>query len=180
MKYKEEWTDIISYEGLYKVSSLGNIKSRERTCKTLTGTRSVKEKILALAKSSNGYMTVGLSIDNISKTYQVHKLVYLHFINSDIPEGMQINHIDGNKANNRKTNLELTTPSENRKHAFRIGLQLKPFGELNPQTKLSTESLLSLKAKIKVGLKDKELASTFGLSHKYINDIRNGKRRVNE
>ena len=50
-----------------------------------------------------------------------HRMIWEH-VHGSIPEGMQINHINGIKTDNRISNLELVTASENVKHAFRIGL----------------------------------------------------------
>lgn len=172
----EEWKPIIGYEGVYEISNLGRFKSIERRCEIAHGTRLVPEKYLAPGKSSNGYLTIGLNSGR-KKTYQIHKLVFVHFGNEKLIPGMNINHIDGVKTNNCIWNLEQVTPSENRKHAFRIGLQKKPFGENNPQSKLSNKDVELMKNMMADGKKDYDLAVKFGLSKKYINEIRNGKSR---
>lgn len=76
-----------------------------------------------LALSTNGkwgYLKVKLTG---GKTYKVHVLVALVFIGPR-PEGMQVNHIDGCKANNADMNLEYCTRSENIKHAFDLELMV--------------------------------------------------------
>lgn len=52
----------------------------------------------------------------------VHRLIWWHTY-GPIPAEMQLNHINGVKTDNRITNLELVTPSENNKHAYRLGLR---------------------------------------------------------
>src|SRR5690348_7614449 len=52
----------------------------------------------------------------------VHRLVW-EAVNGPIPDGLQVNHINGVKTDNRITNLELVTGSENTKHAYRLGLR---------------------------------------------------------
>ena len=67
----------------------------------------------------SGYMKITLSqIGSQIKTFRVHRFVY-ECIKGDIPEGMEINHIDSNKQNNCINNLELMTHSENLKHAHK-------------------------------------------------------------
>lgn len=61
----------------------------------------------------NGYMRVHLN----GKNYSVHKLVYETYI-GEIPKGMVIDHIDGNRANNNLSNLQLTTQSKNVKKTY--------------------------------------------------------------
>lgn len=76
------------------------------------------DKWLKLATSSNGYACVRLN----GKTQSVHRLVAEAYC--DKGEGCdQVNHINGDKQDNRAENLEWVTASENRKHAWATGLQ---------------------------------------------------------
>lgn len=110
----EIWKDIKGYEGLYQVSSLGNIRS-------LNYNNQNRVQILKTAKQKNGYLVVGLSKNGNTKCARVHRLVAKEFI--DNPYGKEsVNHINGNKADNRVENLEWCTQTENMQHAKRTGL----------------------------------------------------------
>lgn len=56
-----------------------------------------------------------------AKHWMCHRLVW-ESVHGPIPEGMQVNHINGIKDDNRIANLEIVTPSENLRHAYRLGL----------------------------------------------------------
>lgn len=95
------------YEGLYQISNLGNVKG--------------KKCILKQFVNQRGYFAVSLSKEDKRTSYRVHRLVANAFIPN--PDNKpQVNHIDGDKSNNKAENLEWLTQSENMKHAFRIGL----------------------------------------------------------
>lgn len=100
---KEIWKDIPNYEG-YQVSNLGRVKSLKRP-------RGLKEKILK-PLIDKGYYQVALWKNSIAKFYKVHRLVWEVF-NGQIPENMQVNHINEIKIDNRLENLNLMTPKEN-------------------------------------------------------------------
>lgn len=73
-------------------------------------------------KLKNGYCRVTLCDSEGQHQVLVHKVVATEFVPN--PNGyLEINHIDGDKANNRASNLEWCDRSENMKHAYRIGLQ---------------------------------------------------------
>lgn len=105
----EEWRDVVGYEEKYEVSNCGNV-------------RSFKTKILLNPPlTPKGYVRVSL-YNKKSKNYLVHRLVAEAFIPN--PDNKPfINHIDGNKENNRISNLEWTTSSENLIHAYENGLR---------------------------------------------------------
>ena len=105
---KEIWKDISNYEG-YQVSNLGRVKSLERI-DALGHKR--KEKLLKPLISSIGYYLVGLCKNSKVRFYLVHRLVWESF-NGQIPENMQVNHINEIKSDNRLENLNLMTPKEN-------------------------------------------------------------------
>ena len=105
---KEVWCNIPNYEG-YQVSNLGRVKSLERI--DARGRR-LKEKILKPLISSIGYYLIGLCKNSKVRFYLVHRLVWLAFYGS-IPEGLQVNHINEVKSDNRLSNLNLMTPKEN-------------------------------------------------------------------
>lgn len=110
----EIWKDIKGYEGLYQVSNTGKIKS-------LKFNHSNKEKIIKGNKENLGYLVVTLYKDGNRKNFKIHRLVAEAFISN--PKSLpQVNHIDGNKQNNRIDNLEWCTAKENTIHAHKIGL----------------------------------------------------------
>lgn len=59
-----------------------------------------------------GYLSVGLINNDGQRNFYVHRLVYMTFV-GDIPDGLQVNHINHNKSDNRLENLEIVTASEN-------------------------------------------------------------------
>ena len=63
---EEIWKDIAGYEGLYKVSNLGRVKS-------LNYRKTGKEQILTPGKNANGYLQVRLSKNGVAKTYRVNR-----------------------------------------------------------------------------------------------------------
>lgn len=111
---KEVWKDIPNYEG-YQVSNLGRVKSLERI-DALGHKR--KEKILKTARDRYGYYLISLCKNSIQKFYLVHRLVWIAF-NGTIPEGLQVNHINEIKSDNRLSNLNLMTAKENLNYGSR-------------------------------------------------------------
>lgn len=115
MNVIEEWKSIKNYEGLYEVSSLGNVKSLPRN--------TTKGRILKQSKQAQGYRFVYLSKNGISKKHTIHRLVAQAFIPN--PNNYPvINHKDGNVENNCVDNLEFCTQSHNIKEAYRLGLEI--------------------------------------------------------
>lgn len=114
----EIWKDIIGYEGLYQISSFGNVKSFDRVVLGKGGKpRNIKGQDIK-KRLNKGYLIVGLNRDGINKLKLVSRLVAIHFIENkdDKPE---VNHIDEDKQNNKIDNLEWVTPKENSNHGTR-------------------------------------------------------------
>lgn len=108
----EEWRDIRGYEGKYKISNCGKVKSvaRKRICRVNGGTMavmSVPERTLKQWKRSS-YFLVDLWNESKRDVRSIHYLVYEAFV-GDIKDGMMIHHKDENKYNNTPENLEMVS-----------------------------------------------------------------------
>lgn len=123
----EVWKDIEGYEGLYQVSNLGRVKSLARYVKNHSGKEYfVDERIKTVSERKRkgihqGYFGLQLYKDNKAKNCYVHRLVAEAFL-PNTENKPTVNHIDGNKHNNRADNLEWNTYSENNIHAYITGL----------------------------------------------------------
>lgn len=158
----ENWADIQDYEGYYQVSNMGRIKSLQRMIIDKNGSyRFFWEKILRQSKS-RGYLVVGLSIESQNKVKSVHRLVGIHHVPN--PENKpEINHKKGIKIDNRATELEWMTHAENSQHAVDSGLTKNEKGAKGGRAKLSEQQVVEIKRLIKVGMKQKTIASMFGV-----------------
>lgn len=110
----ELWKPIKGYEGLYEVSILGEVISA-KTRKNLKQTEH---------NGKQPYFYVTLSKQSKMKKWLVHRLVAEAFIpNPDNKK--QVNHIDGDVHNNKVSNLEWVTNTENTNHAYENHLRTK-------------------------------------------------------
>lgn len=110
---EELWKDIPEYEGYYQVSNLGNVKS-------LLDNKGRQRELILKLDTAAGYRQVALYKNGIMKRFKVHRLVVFAFYGMS---SLQVNHINGNKTDNRLCNLEYVTQSENMKHAYLLGLE---------------------------------------------------------
>ena len=121
----EIWKDVQGYETHYEISDLGRIRSKERAAPCRGNkTRKVKSAFKKLFLNRKGYQITTLSLNGVLATFTVHQLVAQAFIPNFI-KGTEINHKDGDKANNAVPNLEISNPSHNQLHAVRTGLKPK-------------------------------------------------------
>lgn len=110
---EEIWKPVRGYESTYMVSNYGNVKSLPRN--------TTKGKILKLyTNRRNGYVYVDLSQNNKQSLKRVHILVLEAFTDyvSRADRRIGIDHIDGDKTNNRLDNLEPVTGKENMRRAY--------------------------------------------------------------
>lgn len=159
----EVWRDVPGFVGYYSVSNWGRVR-REKTNK---GTRA--GRILRAGRHPAGYIQITLSGGGVQREVLVHVLVAEAFLE---PRGVasEVNHDDGNKANNRVGNLLWVTPKQNSEHAWRTGLS-KPHGQKGTASsgaKLNDAAVRFIRAST---ARQSELARRFHVSQTTIYNI---------
>jgi hypothetical protein len=146
--------DIPNYEGKYAVKEDGTIWSYPKAY--MKGLRMLKPRI-----RKNGYQAVVLSDGKETKSFYVHRLIAMTFLGKI--ESKDVNHINGNRSDNRLNNLEICDRSKNICHGMWVNK--------NGEAKLTHEESLEVKRLHMVGKKQTEIAKQFGVSKQVINHI---------
>lgn len=105
---EEDWLPIYKFNS-YVISNWGRVASLRR------------DELLKPRLSEWGYLQVCLSQNGVQRWAYVHRLVAEAFV-PGMEDGLEVNHIDGDKLDNHEINLEWVTKGENNTHAHKTGL----------------------------------------------------------
>ena len=167
MEVKELWKPLLEYKGI-EVSSIGRIRK--------AANKSRKERILTeFPKDRDGYYRCSVQrLDGTWTSQPVHRLVAKAFIprtkNRDI-----VNHIDGNRTNNRIENLEWVTPKENVIHSFKFGSR-KTCKQV-PKRTILTDFQVSQIGKLRELYTVNQIAKLFNIEYQSLKNIIHKKKQ---
>jgi len=144
----EQWKAIPSYEGIYEVSDMGNVR---RVAK--------RQPCMISPNKVRGYYGVSLRKNGIKKPFYIHRLVMATFV-SPCPPECEVNHKNGDKEDNRLSNLEYLSHRANRLYSFRV---LDKHG-----WKLTDTDVQSIRSALSQGARQVDLAAKFGVTRQTI------------
>lgn len=164
------WADVKGYEGIYTVSDHGDVKSLSRSVPhSYSGTITISERILRPGPCGCGYLQVNLAKDGVNKAAKVHRLVAEAFIpNTD--NKPQVNHKNGDKADNRVENLEWVSASGNIRHAYDSGYHDQHLAKMRKLTDEQVRLIRSSKQP------HSAIAFEYGVSQSTVQAIKQHKR----
>jgi len=172
MSESEIWKPVVGYEGFYEISNLGRLKSLRCWAHGKICYLKSPKIIKTFINPTTGYECFVFGEWGRFKTmrFNIHRLVAMSFIPNpyNLPE---IDHVDGNKLNNRVDNLEWVTRETNIQRAFKLGLIPIQRGEECHNAKLNNELVLMI-FNSKTG--PRKLSRELGLSYSSVNGIKNG------
>lgn len=154
------WKDVLGYEGYYQISNYGEVKSLIRKNRPT-------ERILTVRINKRNYCSVGLTKNHTTKMKPIHRLVGYAFLN--LTDNMEMNHKDLNKTNNTVTNLEVVTPSENKRRAYL-------HGHGGRTTRFTVQDVLNIKKLLHKKIQVKTIAKLYQCWPSTISNINTGRR----
>lgn len=165
----EEWRPLPGYEGFYSASTLGRIR---REC---TGPGTFPGRIRETGRpSSSGYVLIHLSRNAQRRVVLLHRVIAETFF-GPCPDGMEVNHIDGDKLNNAVGNLEYVTRKANHAHAINV-LGHRRDGYFGGTAKLTIDQVRSIRQQYAAGNRNfSELGRRFGVRHATVSRIISGR-----
>lgn len=165
-----EWRDVPGWEGLYKVSTGGVVRSEDRLCKAKAGGTALRQgKELVAVRKAGRYLAVSLSRDGEKKQVPIHDLVAAAFIGPKPPQH-QTRHWDDDLNNNVVTNIVYGTAAENSEDMTRNGKRRR--GERHSAAKLSPGQVTYIRQTDKLGI---HVAEELGVSAGHVSNIRKRK-----
>lgn len=121
----ELWKDIPDYEGIYQASNLGRIRTAPNKT-TFTKRHGVRHWTSRILKGRGDFYETGRRVslwkDGKPKDWLVARLVAITFLGKPTISCDTVNHINGNRLDNRIENLEWLSLADNVRHAFNTGL----------------------------------------------------------
>lgn len=162
----EIWLPCPEYEDIYLISNYGRLKRIQG------GERRQVGRILRAHKSNVGYVIYPLSREGKTIYALAHRLVMRAFV-GDCPPEITVNHLNGNKTDNRLENLEYATQGENNLHAVRVLGHRQ--GEKHYKAVLTDNQVREIKTLLREGVSTYQIAKLYGVSASAIRAIKSGR-----
>lgn len=157
----EIWKPVVGWEGLYEVSNMGRVKSCARSRRGPHGSVCHHAAYLMHPQSKRGYPQVHLRFDERSLFANIHALVLIAFVGPR-PKGFHACHFDGDRTNNRDTNLRWDTVANNCADKVRHGTSNR--GERHGHAILTNAQVLEMRRLRRKGRSREKLAAMFGVA----------------
>lgn len=180
---QESWRPVAEprFSAHYSVSDRGRVRRDTATHVGRPG------RLLKIGRNRGGYACVALTLKQISYYRLAHRLVAEAFIGPAPPGRPHINHINGQRADNRPANLEWCSPAENMRHAIEVlgydpsatVKRVTPRGDAHYNCKLSLDDHAAIKAARAKGRLLKDLATDYGISRVHVSRVLAGTARAN-
>lgn len=156
----EIWKDVPDYEDFYQASNLGRVRRIQY------GPRGHRAPFLKPQKNPvTKYHSVSLSLNGRHKRHNLHSLIARTFL-GECEDGMEINHIDGDRSNNAVSNLEYVTHSYNNLHAYRtLGRKV------GMPNKINREQACEIRILAAQGVSYSALSERFGITPNSIKSV---------
>ena len=159
-----EWRKIEGWEN-YSVSCAGDVRN--------DGTG----KVLAASPNNQGYRCVQFGPRGGAKTLKVHRLVAKAFLGPDCgcPE---VNHLNGDKGDNRVFNLEWATRSRNMQHAHdNLPRKAHARGDHHKLTRVPDSVVSRVRERVAAGDIQRDIAEELGVSRSWVCRVAKGEKR---
>ena len=121
-------------------------------------------------RNHDGYARISGNVGGERIRALAHRLVWARS-NGAIPDGMEVNHKDGDKSNNRLDNLEIVTPSQNSRHALAVLGRTRARGSRHPRAILNEQSVRAIRERVSAGEDRKIVAASFGIARATVDGI---------
>lgn len=159
----ERWLPVPGLEGMYEVSSDGAIRSLDRCCTGKDGRSELhRGKMLRPYRMGTGY--IGVTLCGRRRT--VHAIVAETFLGPR-PERADVMHINGDRTDNRASNLRYGTRSENLRSTY-------AYGGRQANGKLSLDDVRCIRARLANNDSAVQIAKDFGVNSAAVYHIKNG------
>jgi len=170
---EEIWKDVPGYEGHYRVSSHGRVKSLPREILRGDVTVTVHGRMMAWWKNNRGYPAVDLYRNGERSKRVVHRLVLEAFVGPcpGSSSTHECRHLDGARDNNHLGNLEWSTISVNQMDRAKHGTSNR--GTQHPGNKLTEQQVREIR---RSPMSSYQLSKKSGIDASYIRSIRRRKR----
>jgi hypothetical protein len=154
----EIWKDVVGFEGYYVVSNMGRIM-RVKGWRNHAAGRIRKPSVTRC-----GYLSATLSKDGKQTTKSIHQWVADAFLEPR-PDGHEINHINGDKSDNRAENLQWVTHAQNAKYNYDELGRVVVRGSKIGISKLHEDDIPKIRALHGQGLSNRKIGDMFGVSN---------------
>jgi hypothetical protein len=171
-----------NYEGIYEVSSFGQVRSIDRYTEKKSKNNGdktpvrhlIRGRVLKQRQHTDGYWLVQLCNGRTERTTLVHQIVAAAFL-GPCPKGKEVRHLDGNGSNSYYKNLEYGTHKKNLKDRERHGTIANIRGENQHLAKLNARKVIRIRRMLANGKTQRAIAAKFDIHPTTVDNIKSGK-----